>query len=438
MEVFVREYDSRLLIALMAIERGMEVIIGQKWLMERNIKSMPPGLWIFKTMTLRDAGVMQKARAAGHIIASIDEEVPGMAEGSADLHWVSHEAVKHCQRIFCVGSEHAKSLATKWPDCADRLVLTGNPRWDYLRPELSGQYGEQAARLKAEHGPMILVNTNIGETNSAKYRNEKDATRKYISRGKLDKNSTAFMEMWNDYLNFERHNFKAVVSLVPKLAANFPHHTVIVRPHPAENIETYRTLFAGNDRIKVIFEGPAAAWIVASDVLIHTACTTGTEAFALGRPAISYQPSVSRWHTILLAGQLNIQATEETKVLSFVERVLEEPNFWRSFLEEKQHVFQRFFHGTTGPLAVDNIVSQCQNLLAEKAESGAASKGTWRPSFGFLPWWFLSKNNRRLFPVQNPEDVAKKIRSIAGRLGRPVEPLVKQVGDKIYKISRAP
>ncbi|NMD06664.1 MAG: hypothetical protein GYA66_01660, partial [Phyllobacteriaceae bacterium] len=185
MEIFVREYDSRLLIAMMAIERGMNVVIGQKWLMEKNIKSMPRGLWIFKTMTLRDSGVMKKVKQAGHCIASIDEEVATFAEGSGGLLWVSEAAVAFCDRIFCIGSEHERSLAAKWPIHACKTRRTGNPRWDYLRTELSSVYAEQAAKYRSQHGPIILVNTNAGEINSAKYRGKKDAMQRYIERGKL-------------------------------------------------------------------------------------------------------------------------------------------------------------------------------------------------------------------------------------------------------------
>ena len=302
MEVFVREYDSRLLIALMAIERGMTVIMGQKWLMERNIKSMPRGLWIFKTMTRRDSGAMKKVKEAGHQLASIDEEVPTFAEGSGGLLWVSNDGVALCDRIFCLGSEHQKSLAGKWPMHAGKTRLTGNPRWDYLRKELSSVYGEQAAKYNAEHGRIILINTNSGEVNSAKYAGEKDTTERYIETRELEPTKEN-LELWNDYLNFERTNLTAIIALTKTLSENFPNHTIVVRPHPAERIENLsRIAFAGNDRIKVIFEGPAAAWIEASEVLIHTSCTTGIEAYALGKPAISYETTYSRCMTFTCRG----------------------------------------------------------------------------------------------------------------------------------------
>ena len=42
MEIASRELDSRLLLAALALKRGFEVVLGQKWLIERNVGVMPP------------------------------------------------------------------------------------------------------------------------------------------------------------------------------------------------------------------------------------------------------------------------------------------------------------------------------------------------------------------------------------------------------------
>ncbi len=55
MEIASRELDSRLLLSVIALTYGFEVVIGQKWLIESNIKRMPGGIYLSKTMTRRDA-----------------------------------------------------------------------------------------------------------------------------------------------------------------------------------------------------------------------------------------------------------------------------------------------------------------------------------------------------------------------------------------------
>ena len=53
-------------------------MLGQKWLIERNIEHMTPGVYLSKTLTVRDAKMLQRAKAAGYITAAIDEEIPGL------------------------------------------------------------------------------------------------------------------------------------------------------------------------------------------------------------------------------------------------------------------------------------------------------------------------------------------------------------------------
>jgi surface carbohydrate biosynthesis protein len=64
-EVSARELDAKLLVAFFAVDAGYEVVLGQKWLMQRNVRRMPPGIVLFKTLTALDAKSMQVAKAEG-------------------------------------------------------------------------------------------------------------------------------------------------------------------------------------------------------------------------------------------------------------------------------------------------------------------------------------------------------------------------------------
>ena len=44
---------------------GLEVVLGQKWLLQKNIGQMPPGVLLFKTLTNRDAQAMRAAHRQG-------------------------------------------------------------------------------------------------------------------------------------------------------------------------------------------------------------------------------------------------------------------------------------------------------------------------------------------------------------------------------------
>src|SRR5262245_66122044 len=114
-EVSARELDAKLLIAFFAVGAGYEVVLGQKWLMQRNFGRMPPGIVLFKTLTAIDAKAMQAAHAASHRIASIDEEIPGLIARNEGLRWVAPAAVAACDVSFAVGDEHLEAVLWKFP-----------------------------------------------------------------------------------------------------------------------------------------------------------------------------------------------------------------------------------------------------------------------------------------------------------------------------------
>lgn len=434
MEIAVRELDSRLLIALVAVERGMEVIMGQKWLMEKNIAAMPPGLVIFKTMTRRDGRNMVRAKRAGHMVASIDEEVVAFAEGSNNLHWVSEHAAHQCDLLFCLGEEHRKSLATRWPDIASRLIITGNPRWDYLRPDMASLYAARAAEYRARHGRIILINTNAGNANPVRGRPE-ERFRRLVRSGELDPNSPKDMAYWKDLWNFDSTNLRAIPQLARRLAREFPDHTVVIRPHPSERFETYSEQLADEPRVKVIFEGAASPWSAASEVLIHTYCTTGIEAFALGVPTICYKTTESMFNTVLLAGRLGVTVESEDAVVAEVRRILGRPPGEPVYSAAMMEDFARFFAARDGLLAAERVVEAAMAALGVTGEEGRhLTTPSWQPSLFYRRNWPSKAFRKRLFPPMDLKAIEDRLRALAGALGRSEIPHFVPCGNNVLHL----
>ena len=110
MEIASRELDSRLLLAAVAAARGFEIVLGQKWLIERNIERMTPGVYCSKTLTVRDAKMLKRARAAGYVIAD-DEEMPGSVVHDKKFWWISPDAVEATDLIFCPAAFNSGAFA---------------------------------------------------------------------------------------------------------------------------------------------------------------------------------------------------------------------------------------------------------------------------------------------------------------------------------------
>ena len=221
MEIASRELDSRLLIALYATAAGVEVVTGQKWLLQKNARAMPKGFWIFKTLTPGDAKAMGRIQKLGHRISAIDEEMPGLGEGSGRLRWVHPKSMAACETVFCLGPRHVRALEEKYPAHSGKLTITGNPRWDFLRPELRSMYAEDAKAIRAKYGAFILVNTNIGLVNSAK--NTAEGLIRSLTRdGRINLDVPDDKAFIDDLVAFETANLAAAAPLVLRLRKEFP------------------------------------------------------------------------------------------------------------------------------------------------------------------------------------------------------------------------
>jgi surface carbohydrate biosynthesis protein len=411
--------------ALYAAEIGMEVVMGQKWLLQGNAGRMPRGTWIFKTLTPGDAERMQFVQRFGHTITAIDEEMPGLGEGATKLRWVDKRCVAVCEKIFCLGEKHVEVMLKKFPEARDKLVVTGNPRWDFLRPELRLVYGRDAEELRKAHGRFILVNTNIGLVNSAK--NSADALIKSLNNdGRINLSDSADRQWVDDLLSFERSNFAAAVPLIERLQVQFPDHKIVLRPHPTEKSEPYEAQLRGLDRVAVLREGPAAAWILASDVLVHTSCTTANEAFALGKPPVCYETLPSPLHNYFLSGQLSLVAQSADDVINAVAAVLAgkyKPS------PSQTLTFNQFFSAQSGSFAAQRIVA----VIAGSPHL-AAQHSQWEPGVFFRRKWWPSAFQRRMFPDFSADTLSLRLVQLAKAAGVAAVPKVWRLGDGLYHV----
>ena len=154
------------------------------------------------------------------------------------------------------------------------MSVVGNPRWDLLRPEFARSHGPEVERIRSEHGRFILINTNLGFTNSGKGTTDQ-MVRKLERGGKFDRRKPADAAFLEGHLRLERASLAGIKDLLPRLAAAFPDHRIIVRPHPSENAAPWKAIVAATPRAQMVRQGSAVPWILAADLLIHTYCTTG-------------------------------------------------------------------------------------------------------------------------------------------------------------------
>jgi len=380
---------------------------------------------------VRDGRAMEQAQRDGHAVAAIDEEMMGLVAHEEDLRWISGCAVERCQRLLALSDDHAASLQQRHPGCGDKISVVGNPRIDLLRPELRDCYQAEVAAIRAKYAPFILINTNFALMNSLR-KSPKATVRSLYRANGLDRNNAEDRFMMDEFCRIEQGNIELVKQLLTVLPQRFPNHRVILRPHPIERMGPWAKYAAKLPGVSIVRSGGAPQWIMAADAMLHTGCTTGTEAFMLGRPAINLHPVSSRLLDRYLSGKINFDATDVDTTIQQLERLLAAGASFQ-YPAHLAAVFDRQVAARTGAFAAQRIV----DVLADgfpvslHAKNGAAR---WQPRSGY-GWRVRRKRHHiSLVPDTTVEAVTAKLCGYMDHLQMRDMPRVRPCGQILFHI----
>jgi surface carbohydrate biosynthesis protein len=282
----VRELDAKTLLAAAAAERGLGVVLTRISQVTGLLERLPAAVVLQKDVV--GTTVSRPARRHGHVPVATDEE--GLVQRDTDDYLrrrVSLPAIESCERFYAWGETHRTRLLQKVPHLAGRVLASGNPRADLLRPGLRELYRPQAEQIHRRFGAFVLVNSNFGAAN---HRLGRDYVRGHWATSGWS-SGTSREGLLERIIAFQERLLDAFVLAVERLSLQLPDGvSIVVRPHPSEDHDTWRRRLAHCPTALVVHEGPVIPWLLATRALIHNGCTTGIEATLLGRPVFAYQP----------------------------------------------------------------------------------------------------------------------------------------------------
>ena len=380
----------------------------------------------------------------GHSIVAWDEEAV-LFFNAKEFHQrrVHEPTFKMVRELFAWGPQNAGYLKTApGYDASVPVHVLGNPRIDMLRDELRDYYQPEVRRLKQRYGKFVIINSNFGKLNHA-------VSRYVVRPGGKDQSVggaiTPFMQRaWTHRMNV----FESFKKLVPYLSSQLPDYNIIVRPHPAENHQTWRDVAKGLANVHVIHEGPVQNWLLAADAMIHNGCTTGIEAYLLGTPTISYQPFIDPELDFALSNDLGSKATTPQTVLAAINSFAHKPPKSAS-AKHKSEKLGLYFSSLQGKLATDLMAAQIANFAERDNAQGRRSAGIALRAHAdsrvrALSKWVASlipdhKNstayNLQRFPGVTLLEVDGKIAQFHNTLGRFNNVKARQFADNIFLIS---
>jgi len=365
-ETKARELFSKVLFACAGAEKGFGVIIGGKPIIRGRQADLPRGMFIEKSIAPGSMPLIKEVKANNNRISAWCEEgliylnKEDYKERRVDLE--SFDAVDY---FFVWGKNQADDMYDIIGKKSNKIILSGNPRFDLLRPEIRDIFIKGADKIRKKYGKIILLNTKFATVNSNA--EITDYIEYLRSKGKIKtKEGEDLMRRW---IALNKKNFHIFLDLVSVLAEKYKNYTIVIRPHPSENHDPWIERANKYSNVKVIFEGSANEWISASEIMIHNNCTTGVEAFMLEKPAISYRPIKDEVVEHPLPDLVSYQVDTQTALLSLIDDVFNNKNNLKLDRSVQVKKASKYIANIDGQLACDRIMGILEELDLPKSEA---------------------------------------------------------------------
>ena len=272
----VREYDAKLLFACAAAEAGFEAIIGSRAHIHHFASRVRDGIYVAKSMRQISKRMFNIISQLGHKIVAWDEEsLVRMPDSEYYKNRLSPDTFKHIEHLFAWGENDAEVFRL-YPYYNNQPIHAfGNPRVDILRPELQDYFLPQVKKIQNVYKDFILINTNFNVVNHFLPNQYKNSIKDSFIQKRLEYKSKLLDEF---------------IEAITMLSHLFTNYNFVVRPHPSENINFWKTNVGNLNNVHITNEGNVINWIIASNGLISNGCTTSIESTILQKPTIGYYP----------------------------------------------------------------------------------------------------------------------------------------------------
>lgn len=438
-----REFDSKLFLACVAAEKGMNVILGGKRLI--NLLGLcPKGYFLDKDASASNERKFHNLVSLGHSVIVMDEE--GLVLSRTDVYkqMVSEKALSLTKYFLAWGQNHndvLKQIVNQ--EHYDKIKITGNPRIDLLKMPVNQIFQEEVKSIQDEYGKIILINTNFGWANH--FLGNEIAINRIIANE---------LRMKDEYINqfrtkseFHKRLLNYFLEMLPRLSTEFPDYTIIVRPHPTEKLEVWEEKTKNLKNVFVNREGNVIAWIKAAKVVIHNNCTTAVESFLLETPVISYRPARSMEFDVELPNSLSYETQNIDELVLSIRKLITGFND-SLFYKKRKAIVNYYIDGNEQDLAAEKIV----NLLSEQKNESSTDNVKLRTIFIKIRGKYedlkvlieksIIKNNRdkgysyQKFPGITQEEIKKRITNLKNYTGRFKDIESEKIMDSCYLIKK--
>ena len=449
-EISARELDSKLLLATIAASRGHQVIVSDLTGIIKGVQSglLAPGIFHTKSLTpsedkfARHKSLINK----GFMITSIDEEgnlndygYHGFAKQR-----YSDEMIDQSSAVFGWGSEDVEALKQIYTKNSNKIHKTGSPRADLWKTLFSDYWNVPFSIPKK---PFLFVACNTGYANNIKTFKELIKFESQIGRFQRDPEllKKRIGETAEDY-----NKFFAYIEAIQYLSNNNKGYDIVLRPHPAEDIETWKIFLKDIPNVHIIRDGSISAWVKNSFAVMHNSCTTAFEATVSQKPVITYIPFEQQYDS-KLANELGYRVKSLDELLNRVNFIFEDRKVVNKKELDKQlpNQISKKLYFDNDELAAEKMIKIWENI-DNKNFSNSSNLKNFELLFKFhnfkqiikkilkrlLPFKLNSLDKNPKFPPLDKRDINKKVKKFEDILGINEKLECKFLSEKTIHIKR--
>jgi len=291
LETLTRDLDYKLILGAEHAARACGALLGRHDVLLRMAAMVGPGVYVGKNVlivpsnTPGNPGRYHRLKGHGFSLLHLDEEGAFFSsdlslDKALDLR-LDATLFHENDAILTWGSQQATHYRERRGSAAP-VIVTGQPRFDLMKPG-NLWWRDDAQHLASRYGRYVLINTNLTTALPA------EGLRRWLRSGLVRGRGVERIPLSTDdrmAFGSQLQVLSGLMRLVEELANSQLCDTVVVRPHPGEDLSVYEGLFADLPNTIVCRHGPVGPWIKGAAVIVHTGCTTALEAALANKPVV--------------------------------------------------------------------------------------------------------------------------------------------------------
>ena len=378
-EISARELDAKLLLAVLAASKGNEVLISSIGFIINGLKTgvLSPGIFYTKSLTPSKTKIdrHQKIIDRGSKITSIDEEA-GIDMDDYDQFAIdrySDLTIEQASIVFGWGSNDTNSLKKIYIKNSHKIYKTGSPRMD-LWKSFFFDYWSKPKGMPAKS--FLLVSSNMLCTDNRPFHED---IKLHSNAGYFQRNPNLFKRFFYSWAEDYKKLYE-FIEAIKYLAKNNNGYDIVLRPHPRDNINTWKVFLQDIPNVHIISEDSITAWVKNAFAIMHNGCTTSIEATISGKPVLTYSPFQMEYdHKLANSLGYNIKSKEELLIKA-------NELFNSEKIKEKKKVEVNISEALSKKLYIDNNELAAEKIL--KAWESLDNKNLSQSNNWMKFYWF--------------------------------------------------